>query len=109
MSGVQDTRCCDNILNGFIRSCPTISKSSKSISKIAMIYAAMSGTIAILVSAMMVVNNPNAIFFSQWHWAQMICFAVPAVTCLLSLITACFLSCVGSKVKENSMKNVQAK
>lgn len=87
-------------LDGFIQTFPKVSQSSKSIAKVAIVFAAVALIIASTVCGMMVVNNPNALSFADWHWQQLTFCAAHAGIVVISAITACFFSCVHSRISE---------
>lgn len=89
-------------LDGFIKTSPKMSHSSKSLSKIALVFSALSFTLAMVVCAMMIVNNPNTLYFSQWHWTQLTFFGVNMGVSILSLITGLFFSLVNQRVREKT-------
>jgi hypothetical protein len=95
-TGINNSSCLDKFIQNF----PKIAHSSKSISKVAMVFGIIASTIAISVCAMMIVNNPNILSMSQWHWTQIAFFSVNAAVGVLSIIIWCFFSCVHSQMRE---------
>lgn len=87
-------------LDSFIQTFPKISNASRSITKISIIFACISLSIALNVCAMMVVNNPNALTFADWNWQQLAFFGSYAATAVICSSTACFFSCIHSRILE---------
>ena len=91
-----DSSCLDR----FIQTFPKTSQASKSITKIAILFAAVALIVSTTVCGMMLVNNPNALSFSDWHWSQLTFYGVHAGTVVIFLITACFFSCIHDRIRD---------
>lgn len=99
----RDTNCYLHCLNGFINKCPELSKSSKSICKIASIFAALTFTLGLVMCAMMLATHPQMLLIGDWHWTQIAFFSLSMGGAGLLTFTAYFFSSVNARMRESSL------